>query len=469
MPPRKTPSKDNSNVTKKNSKNDATHADDTSTLLEHMPLARAVLNRDLKELATLIHESLPNKQQIQSVEVVSLEQSVGEAFTGGRSTPVYHVQTKLLFSKNNGVEKERSFIIKLVDMRTSDSSGDSNNPKLQMKRESYAVERRFYKTVAPALTKDHALTVPKLLLSDHDGKHPYDIACWLMNDVRTQYPLHPTVLSAATHMKAALQWLAKFHAIHWNQLQPQTSSSSSTMTNSGDWRRDLWDRGGFWTKEYSSGGISNSWLQTCQWISKNQQNVCTVTSTTKSLSTRLLGLRQPLIHYMKKIAASSSWSTCLHGDYKAANLFFTSNVEDTTTETEIDQRCVAVVDFQFAGAGTPAEDFAYVLFPDAFCDYWSEEEELLQLYYDHFIQALINSNVGGPSSLPYDVFLRLYRLSQLELTMYWLSKGWVASTPGDAKLVSVLEQTVDEIDGGTALRNLNEYNDALERFTNKGL
>ena len=468
MPPRKTPSNDHNNEKKKTTKNDSSaDATDTSSSLERMPLARAVLSRDLEELATLILQSLPNKQnKIQSVEVISLEQSVGEAFTGGRSTPVYHVQTKLLLS--NAIEKERFFIVKLVDMRTTSSDGD-DNPKLQMRRESYAVERRFYKVVAPTLAKDqdNSLTVPKILLSDHDGKHPYGIACWLMNDVRTQYPLHPTVLSAGTHMKVALQWLAKFHAIHWNQLQ--TSSLATSTTNSGDWRRDLWDRGGFWTKEYSSGGISNSWLQACQWISKNQQNVCVVTSATKSLSSRLFALRLPLINYMKKIATSSSWSTCLHGDYKAANLFFTSNVEDTTTKMEIDHRCVAVVDFQFAGAGTPADDVAYVLFPDAFCDYWSEEDALLHFYYDHFIEALITSNVGGPSSLPCDVFVRLYRLSQLELTMYWLSKGWVASTPGDAKLVSVLERTVDEIDGGTALRNPNDYIDALERFTNKGV
>jgi hypothetical protein len=71
---------------------------------------------------------------------------------------------------------------------------------------------------------------------------------------------------------------------------------------------------------------------------------------------------------------------------------------------------------------------------------------------------------GGPSTMPFDVFQRYYELARLDMTRYWMSKSkWVASTEGEAKLISVLEATMDRIDCGQVLEK-EEYESALLRF-----
>ena len=63
-----------------------------------------------------------------------------------------------------------------------------------------------------------------------------------MTDVRVQFPLHPTVLNTTEHMLwSALDWLARMHALYWKDPV-------------GEWRRVVWERGGFWNK----GGVSNT-------------------------------------------------------------------------------------------------------------------------------------------------------------------------------------------------------------------
>jgi len=69
--------------------------------------------------------------------------------------------------------------------------------------------------------------------------------------------------------------------------------------------------------------------------------------------------------------------TLVHGDYKAANMFF---VEDISERNAAYDAC-AVCDFQFAGPGLGAIDVCYLLFPDARADYASNELALLDWYH----------------------------------------------------------------------------------------
>lgn len=403
--------------------------DDILGLLEKMPLAKAVYQQDVMALTELLQKSLPNAN---AVDRVTLEKSVGEAFTGGRSTPVYYVTAQVTNHKN--VVRERCFVIKLVLLPGSD-----DDSSLQQKRESYAIERRFYEIVAPRLRP--ILAIPKLLASDDANKknhqaHP--IACWLMTDLRVQFPLHPTVLDSKSHMMSALDWLAQFHAHSWN-------------SNNADWRRSLWERGGFWNKQQQIGNnLSTCWMSSCQWLAKKHPD--RMTSNTKTLGSRFHSLCEPLSEFMKLQSKTKHRSTMIHGDYKAANLFFS---EASTA---------AAVDFQYTGAGVPSEDVAYFLFPDALADYWDEESDILEYYHRQLLELLIQTNKGGPSSFPLSVFSALYQLSRIELVIYWLQKGWVGSTKGDAKLITVLEQAMDQLDGGTALSTKGEYRRALEDF-----
>ena len=371
---------------------------------------------------------------------VTCEKSLGAAFTGGRSTPVYYI-TAQVTSKKLQLAKTRQFVCKLVMM-----PGDAtNNPSLLQKRESYAVERRFYNCVAPSLRS--VLAIPKLLASDHDGTQTHPIACWLMTDVRVQYPLHPTILDPKSHLLRALDWLAQFHVHSWN------------APSHAEWRRDLWDRGGFWNKKLPSTNLSTQWLQTCQWLSKHHPSS---SISPKSLGGKFHIWAQPLQDFMTRQAQSSTRiSTMIHGDFKAANLFFSSSNDN---QEENGANAVAAVDFQFSGADVPSEDIAYILFPDAMVDYWDDETSLLEYYHAQLMEGLILANKGGPSSFPYSIFYNLYQLSRLELVLYLLSKGWVASTIGDAKLVTALESTMTRLE--ECFTATGEYHQALEQFVN---
>jgi hypothetical protein len=459
----------------------SSHDDEESTILDRMPLAKAVVCKDNDTLAQLLLRALPNAKLAENVH---LERSMGEAFTGGRSTPVYYVTARVTNAK--GLSRERAFVIKLVRMLSPNSTGcgdDSSankvvDEKLLHRRESYAVERRFYEYIAPYIrSSQHPLPplhIPKLLLSDNNGNHPDAIACWLMTDVRVTHPSHPTVLKPKGdddyYLLRALDWLAHFHARFWNSTPSETSASS-------DWRRSLWERGGFWNKGtglYQGKNVSTStstaWLKTCQWLAKNHPNH--ITSSTKALGTRFEALQIPLRDFMLQ-QSKGPWSTLIHGDYKAANLFFRSIVPDvhdpeagdsSKEMSEPDATCVAAVDFQYTGAGLPAEDVTYLLFPDAFVEYWDEEMRLLEYYHERLMEALIRSNKGGPSSLSFSSFYALYQLSRVEMMIHWLHKGWVASTLGDARLVSALQRTMDFLDGGKGAGNLESYHCALLRF-----
>ena len=88
----------------------------------------------------------------------------------------------------------------------------------------------------------------------------------------------------------------------------------------------------------------------------------------------------------------------------------------------------------------------------------------MRYYHDQLVDALILANKGGPSSIPFPSFVGLYELSRLELLLYLLQKGWVASTDGDAQLVMAVETTMNKIDGGKVLAGEGEYKMALERF-----
>lgn len=95
---------------KQKSKSDHENGDGILGLLESMPLAKAVYHQDGMALTDILQTSLPHAH---SVENVTLEKSVGEAFTGGRSTPVYYVTAQVTSQKQ--VIKERHFVVKLVD------------------------------------------------------------------------------------------------------------------------------------------------------------------------------------------------------------------------------------------------------------------------------------------------------------------------------------------------------------------
>ena len=159
-------------------------------------------------------------------------------------------------------------------------------------------------------------------------------------------------------------------------------------------------------------------------------------------------------HVMSKYA-----TLVVHGDYKAANIVFAALLATLIGWTARQPPPWWISNTRATALG-PAFDVAYVLYPDARGDFWDAEEDLLHAYHETLVERLVVECKGGPSSLSFDVFHALYDLVRIQLTFYWIAKGWVASTTGEAKLVQVLE----EIDGGAVLASSQEYTSALERF-----
>ena len=449
--------------------------DATLELVQDMPLAMAVLAQDTNAVGHILETHLPaasanhNNNNLQ-VEDVTITKSVGEAFTGGRSTPVYHVQCCVVVVRSNeGIirKRQRHFVIKLVLLPDEESSSD--RAKVWMKRESYAVERRFYGSLASKLKSPGNtavymathLTIPKLLYSDHrEGHKPWPAACFLFNDLtHAGFPHHPDFLSYP-QAKAALQWLATFHATFWKDL---------------DAKQQVWSRGGFWTIKAKPGydndddatiqttteGLAQQWMESVRWM--EQKHPTTSSTDIRTVGKRLEAASESIEHVLTQQSC-----TIIHGDYKAANMFFSSgedNVEnDNNNDHELDQSHVAVLDFQFSGWGLGAEDVAYLLFPDARGDYFDVEEELLDGYYDALMEQLILQQKGGPSSLSRQQLQGQYELARLDLLRYWLGKGWVASTHGDAQLMTAVQSTLGSLDGGSVLTSQQDYHQAALRM-----
>ena len=423
-----------------------------------MPLAHAVQAMDTAAFSVFLQQKVLPKDA--EVTDCTIEQSRGEAFTGGRSTPVYYISCQITRKQqhNNAAatvrRRQRNFVVKLISLPGSDDD-------VWRKRESYAVERRFYESEASDRIRTNAslLPHPKLLYSDRDGSRAWPVQCFLLNDLRTAFPCHPDFLSTS-QAKRALQWLATLHATFWG------GDGSSGKQR---WRRDLWDRGGFWTtaatassEKADSKMIAAQWVPTMRWLESKQPTYCT--TLTKGLGSRLQAAAGPIARFLTAASApTSSYSTLIHGDYKAANLFFKHD-QDDACGGDNGAQSVAALDFQYTGAGVGAEDVAYLLYPDARGHYFDVEDELLETYHEQLVSQLMQTQKGGPSSMPLDIFRQFYELGRVDLTLYWLSRGWVASTVGDARLVSALEATMNRLDGGTALPNQQAYEVALANF-----
>jgi hypothetical protein len=147
--------------------------DEMTALLEGMKLGQAVFAEDGDVVASFISATVLTEGA--SFQKVSIEKTLGEAFTGGRSTPVYFVQGQVHRPSNDDVIKHRSFCVKLVIL-----PGDDQEATIHHKRESYAIERRFYDCAASQIISNRPinLTIPKLLASGRYGsRRPWPSMC----------------------------------------------------------------------------------------------------------------------------------------------------------------------------------------------------------------------------------------------------------------------------------------------------
>ena len=345
------------------------------------------------------------------------------------------------------MEKTRHFIAKLVQMKPEDSK----------RRESYAVERRFYDhpDLADWFRVQHGLSMPKLVAGDRDGKAAYQNVCWIMNDLRDSFPIQVPSLSVM-QAKAALSWLAKFHALGWKDEQHVA------------WKQSvLHARGGFWTIAPTAGQATiNTQQLPSQWKTGLQKLVtegwleASDHSRLLKMGQRLQVLCQALPEFLHQ--QCKQYGTWIHGDFKAANMLF-QETDKIDMEGDLSS-CVGVVDFQFTGWGVCAEDVAYLLYPDAQGSLLEFVDELLDHYHEQLITNIMILMKGGPSSISREALTKLFDLSIIDMTRYWLSKGWEGTTEGEAHMILRMEQTVNAIADANGLGSKEDCLQALQSY-----
>lgn len=258
-------------------------------------------------------------------------------------------------------EDAQTLIVK--EVHPPASSGVSHERKLR----SYQVEAAFYERLGPRLPADAACHVPRCLGvvstlhsagdSMHGSSGDSGKMQLVMSDLRADFPRSCGSLDEA-HTKAALSWLAAFHAACWG-------ADAAAL--------GLWGEGCYWhlqTRLEELEEIGGEW--------------------------RAL---QAAAHELDRRLQQTPWRTLCHGDFKSANLQFSDSRSSPVC---------AAVDFQYCGGGSGLKDVAYLLASSASPSLLQGggEEALLRFYHAELIERLRalaasgSGNGGAPVGCP---------------------------------------------------------------------
>jgi len=183
--------------------------------------------------------------------------------------------------------------------------------------------------------------------------------------------------------KACVIALAKFHAEHWKQTEPQTKH---------------WDIGAYWTGNKREGNkeeIRVCWDKAMQHFA-NQLNL---KDTTRQNLGRSLEASLNLISEKFK---EMDCNTLLHGDYKISNIFLGKKGGDTQ---------VYVIDWQWLGVGNCAIDITPFIITSIRSEDIPQQTELFQLYHSTLVSQ-------GITDYPYETFWRDVQICTIDFLLY---------------------------------------------------
>jgi hypothetical protein len=228
------------------------------------------------------------------------------------------------------------------------SRGSFESEEHQRKLKSYLVEEEFYRTISPSMRRSGLGLAQYLTSTKHnDGRVKI-----LMEDLRDSHPLSLSSVSLIDQSgQAALNWLAQFHAYHWEQ---------ST----------LWES---WGCGHGRGEVSQEevriWPEGCYW--RLDTRLEEYNSMTEIRHQRLKRIAIPLAELLRDGVDSSCphrHRTLIHGDFKIANLLFqrTAAVTDggLGRGTGTGYHCVSY-DFQYLGLGYGVRDLVMLFVSSA--------------------------------------------------------------------------------------------------------
>jgi len=279
-----------------------------------------------------------------------------------------------------GWPRERlALIIKRVEAPNDEGVGH------ERKLRSYLNEGCFYRELAPQLLAE-GISVPEPLLVEANGRGQLTL---VMRDQRDEFPSSAGALSLA-QAKAALSWLAAFHAHFWGQPPPA----------------GLWEQGTFWHLDTRREEFTQM-----DWRA-------------------LADAAEQIDAYLKGEAGDSvrDHMTVVHGDFKEANLLFSAD----------GSRCAAH-DFQYCGGGLGAKDIAYLFCSGLGSGLLPAREGELLAHYHGELTARLGPRGLGEGYTPAVMARHLdYALADFVRFMdgwgYWGNNAWA-----EAKVAAFLE------------------------------
>jgi len=243
----------------------------------------------------------------------------------------------------------------------------------------------FYRELAPQLLAE-GISVPEPLLVEANGRGQLTL---VMRDQRDEFPSSAGALSLA-QAKAALSWLAAFHAHFWGQPPPA----------------GLWEQGTFWHLDTRREEFTQM-----DWRA-------------------LADAAEQIDAYLKGEAGDSvrDHMTVVHGDFKEANLLFSAD----------GSRCAAH-DFQYCGGGLGAKDIAYLFCSGLGSGLLPAREGELLAHYHGELTARLGPRGLGEGYTPAVMARHLdYALADFVRFMdgwgYWGNNAWA-----EAKVAAFLE------------------------------
>jgi hypothetical protein len=315
----------------------------------------------------------------------------------------------------NSEEKEITFIHKSVKPPIFPRSDIGHVRKIT----SYINEVKFYQTLSQKFLVERKIPMPMLYLAEISSS----FCSLLMSDLSIcDFPIENLSQLNRTQTSTALRWLSRFHAagmdygLHGHGLHREGSYWYL------DTRRDEWDAMG---PEWSRLKVAAA-----------------------AISDRL-----------KPLDVLEPGYTIIHGDFKSANLLFSSNSLEC-----------AGIDFQYTGGGYCARDLAMFIVcavgfdDDSLRSGLVREQEILKEYFSFLSEALAVMGQSESSEIiTFDVIQNQYELALMDLVRFmagwglWGNVGYACARTRE--LLSKLDGEVE--DAETSVFTSDDYREAI--------
>jgi len=273
--------------------------------------------------------------------------------------------------------------------------------KQTMYLESYQIESRFYKSLAPEMK---GFKLPKVYYNYEDAFN--NTFCLIMEPINlTEFNGgHPNGFSV-DDARLCLAQLAKFHATFWNH--PRLNNFF------------VWKLGSYWTG-YKRGDHKRQVKVGWEKVKQNFGNNLDFSGARADLGSRLY----KNLHTILKRFDSMPRPTLIHGDFKITNLFIDSKKRKLTDEA------VWVIDWQWLGKGSGAIDVVYFLTTSV--DF-GLPKDVTKVKLKELVRTAYHDNLlaNGVKNYPFKVFWQEFLLSMVDFFIYCVVAKWMHMWPND--------------------------------------